>query len=350
MFISVFSVRDSMFTTIDDLLNVWAYDLWVTFSRPYRNEEIEQTSLQIPGVMDAESVGFTTTRRVRDDDSESDSVMLFAMKPGSTLLNPVMVSGRWLLPGDENGVVVTTEFLKLEKDVAVGDDIVLDIKGREHTWQVVGVTQMVWSGAYVNYPHFARVKREAGRANMVWVVTEQHDLAYQTARARQLEQHYERQGLRVSSVAKIAEERVEVETIFAAIVMLLVIMAVLLAVVGGLGLMGTMSINVLERTREIGIMRSIGASNHAILNLVMVEGITIGLMSWLLSGAFALLLSKPLSNLVGMALFQIPLSYVFSVSGVIIWLAMVVLLSALASALPAWNASRLTVRDVLAYE
>ena len=46
MFISVFSVRDSMFTTIDDLLNVWAYDLWVTFSRPYRNEEIEQTSLR----------------------------------------------------------------------------------------------------------------------------------------------------------------------------------------------------------------------------------------------------------------------------------------------------------------
>ena len=51
-----------------------------------------------------------------------------------------------------------------------------------------------------------------------------------------------------------------------------------------------------------------------------------------------------------MALLQSPLAHTFSVQGVWLWLVVVVILSALASFLPARNASRLTVRDVLAYE
>jgi putative ABC transport system permease protein len=82
----------------------------------------------------------------------------------------------------------------------------------------------------------------------------------------------------------------------------------------------------------------------------MVEGIFIGLLSWLLGTGLAIPLSKLLSDAVGLAFVKSPLSYTFSVSGVLIWLVVVVILSALASFLPARSASRLTVREVLAYE
>jgi putative ABC transport system permease protein len=127
-------------------------------------------------------------------------------------------------------------------------------------------------------------------------------------------------------------------------------MAILLAVVGAIGLMGTMSLNVLERTREIGVMRAIGASDGAILKIVIVEGVLIGLMSWLLGTMLALPLSRLLSDSVGVSIFQTPLSYTFSLGGVELWLGLVVILAALASFWPARNASRVTVRDVLAYE
>jgi putative ABC transport system permease protein len=114
--------------------------------------------------------------------------------------------------------------------------------------------------------------------------------------------------------------------------------------------MGTMSINVLERTREIGVMRAIGASDRAVLRIVMVEGVIIGLISWIIGGLVALPASQLLTNTVGRVLLQAAPSYIFSTSGAILWLVTVIVLSVLASFLPARGASRLTVREVLSYQ
>jgi putative ABC transport system permease protein len=114
--------------------------------------------------------------------------------------------------------------------------------------------------------------------------------------------------------------------------------------------MGTMSINVLEQTREIAVMRAIGASNGALRSLVVAEGVLIGVISWIIGAALAIPLSVALSTIVGNAFLRAPLSYAFSLSGAALWLVVVILLAALASILPAWNASRVSVRDALAYE
>ena len=79
-------------------------------------------------------------------------------------------------------------------------------------------------------------------------------------------------------------------------------------------------------------------------------GVLIGVLSWVIGALLALPLSLLLSNAVGVAFIQMPLDFVFSLRGLAIWLGVVVSLAALASFLPAWNAARLTVRDVLAYE
>ena len=127
-------------------------------------------------------------------------------------------------------------------------------------------------------------------------------------------------------------------------------MAALLAVVGGLGLMGTMSINVLERTREIGVLRAIGASSRAVLQIVIVEGVLIGVLSWAFGTLLALPLGKFMSDAIGNAFLRAPLSYVFSWTGALVWLGAVIVLGTIASLLPARSATRLSVREVLAYE
>jgi putative ABC transport system permease protein len=141
-----------------------------------------------------------------------------------------------------------------------------------------------------------------------------------------------------------------ISTVFNVIIAFLLFMALLLGYVGGLGLMGTMSINVLERTREIGVMRAIGASDRAVLRIVLVEGVIIGLISWLIGGLIALPASRALTMAVGTTLLQAAPSYIFSTGGALLWLATVLLLSLVASFFPARGASRLTVREVLSYE
>jgi putative ABC transport system permease protein len=97
-------------------------------------------------------------------------------------------------------------------------------------------------------------------------------------------------------------------------------------------------------------MRAIGASDGAVAQVFIVEGLIIGLLSWFLATLVAVPLSWLLTDAVGSAMIQSPLHYKFSWLGVIVWWIVVVALSFLASLLPARSASRVTVREVLAYE
>jgi putative ABC transport system permease protein len=110
-----------------------------------------------------------------------------------------------------------------------------------------------------------------------------------------------------------------------------------------------MIINVLESTREIGVMRAIGASHVSIYQVFITEGVVVGAMSWFLGALLTYPMSYALVKLLENAM-GIPLSYVFSWSGLALWLAIVTAISAVASLLPAFNASQVSVRDAISYE
>ena len=352
MIISVLSVRESLIRTLDDFFATYSYDVTVFMERPYRITPMKTQALAIPGVVDAESWGNTSGRRVLADRTKTESINILAPPADTKLFQPKIMNGRWLLPEDENAVVIAADLLKTEPDLRLGDDLVLSINRRETSWRIVGIAQVLFAGrqVYANYDYLARVTNQVGRAGSMVVVTRQHDAASRSQVAKELRDRFKQASLNVSVTQTNSDIRSSAEFQFNIIVVLLMVMAVLLAVVGGLGLMGTMSINVLERTREIGVMRAIGASNGAILRIVIVEGVLIGVVSWLIAAVIALPFSKLLSDTVGDTLLKAPPSYIFSTSGALLWLGVVMVLAAVASALPAWNATRVTVRDVLAYE
>ncbi len=85
-----------------------------------------------------------------------------------------------------------------------------------------------------------------------------------------------------------------------------------------------------------------GASDAAVLKIVMFEAVLVGVLSWFFGGLLALPISKALSDEVGVDFQRSPLSYAFSPGGVLLWLAVVFVLSGLASLLPARRASRIS--------
>lgn len=120
--------------------------------------------------------------------------------------------------------------------------------------------------------------------------------------------------------------------------------------VGGLGLMTTMSLNVFERRREMGVMRALGATPRIVWLMVVAEGVVIGALSWAIAGLLAWPISKAIGNLLVRVIFRGGLDFTFEPLGLVIWMVVSISLSALASFLPAWKASRVTVREALAYE
>ena len=353
-FMSVFNVRASLTSTVDDMMKWFDCDVYVTFERPYRAEKAEQLALNVPGVTTTDIMLQLPARRVRPDDTESGMLYLFAptVSDQSLVSSPAIVSGRYLVPEDENAMVVPTAFLVDEPDLRLGGDVVMKIYGKERTFRIVGtfVGTSYLQMFFVNYAYLARITDRVGETDSLLAITGTHDMNSVAAKSRLMEDRLKGAGMRVDTVSTMQTERAEAEVIFDALVLLLLFMAILLALVGGLGLMGAMSINVLERTREIGVLRAIGASNRAVTQVFILEAVGIGVMSWITGAALAIPMTQGLNAAVGAAMMGQPLTYAYSMQGLWLWLAVVFVLSVLASFIPARNAARLTVREVLAYE
>jgi putative ABC transport system permease protein len=355
--ISVFSVRASLLTTLHEFTTYLNYDISMDFDGAHDAQSIERRAMDVPGVVEAESWGGGNARRIRPDGSEGSSFELNAPPAETRLLQPVILEGRWLRPDDEHAIVLDTDVLKNEPDIRVGDEILLKIERRETSWHVVGIARSTLSAtfirigtAYVDFADFTSVGRSLQPNSRLRIKTRQHDAAFQSSVATALQDRYDSSGIRATSIRTTSATREAIRYQFNVLSIFLSIVATLLAIVGALSLMSMMSINVHERAREIGVMRAIGASDGAMLRIFMVEGICIGVLSWPIGAVLALPISKLLSTIVGDEFTGAPLIYTFSLTGALFWLLLVGILAALASFVPAWNAARLSVHEVLSYE
>ncbi len=356
IFIATFNVRNSIASYIERLGRYFLADVNLTLNEPYRLERVRRDLRQVPGVKEVEGWSGALASVIMESGKAGETVQVIAPPADSKLIEPILLEGRWLAPGDQNAIALGELFQETFPGLKVGDRLRLKIGQEESDWLVVGFFQFAGrsSGlfAYTHYEALARETGLLGRAASYRIVAEGDSLSLeeQEALARRIEAHLTDLGYEINDVSaglslqEMTSKGLNILTIF------LLIMSMLLASVGSIGLMGTMSLNVMERTREIGVMRAIGASNRAIVSIVLLEGVLIGLISWLLSCGVALPLSKQLADVMFQIIFDRNAALSITFSGNLIWLGLVVLLSALASVIPAYNASQLTIREVLAYE
>ncbi len=353
IFMSVFSVRASLVQTLDDALAYFSYDVQVELGSTERTSVLTQEALAVPGVEAAEPWRFASAQVVEDSAAEGQSVISFGLPPAAKSVRPTMQEGRWLVPEDGNAIVATANIRDEHPNVQVGDALTLRIDGKDTTWTLVGIAQSPSRRPFLYAPEHAleQATGEVGRAGVLMVIgqpgltTAQQDQLAQAVRTR-----LEAAGVDVAATTTSGEIRETQATLFDVLVVFLSSMAILLGVVGGLGLMGTMTINVVERAREIGVLRAVGASDRAVLTIFLAEGVLIGALSWAIGVIVSLPISRALSDALGLVFADRPLSPAYSFEGALLWAAIVLALAAVASLLPSWRASQLAVRETLAYE
>jgi putative ABC transport system permease protein len=355
VFIGVFNVRASLDNFMDQLMQYFMGDITVNFSQPYTIGRVEQVLEPLPGVSGIEAWGGAGGEIWGENDEVVVNISLIAPPSNTFLLNPDLVAGRWIHPGERDALVVSDSIYEWYPDLHPGDYLKIKIPGnREKAWQVVGVFRFVsMLGdpiAYADFDQVADLVKLPNRSSSFKLVTDTHEVRALGTLSLAIDDYLRDRGFNVSRIVTGESMRKDSTEAINILVIFLLIMALLTAFVGSIGLTGTMGMNVLERTREIGVMRAIGAVDRVVMQSVVVEALIIGLITWVLAIGLSFPISAFLLRIIGEAMMGSKLVLVFTPLGTIIWLGMVIVLSFVASIVPARNAARLTIQEVLAYE
>jgi putative ABC transport system permease protein len=360
IFMMVMSVGESVRYTFEDVLfSMLNFNISLQFEDPERVNKVEEMTLNYPGVKTVEmwNTDGPTIRPAGQEESEDDpSASVFGVPLPTDLYVPQIRAGRWLQPGDTHAVVLN-EILADDVGVGLGDKVTFDhsLKG-ESDWQVVGLLfdPVIEGSAYVPRDVLQKEINSTNEANTIWIQTVQDDAETDAAIARGLREYYDQKKIRVNPQAPFGQDTSSqiVEFIvrqFRMFTVLFGIMAVVIGAVGGVALGGVLTLNVLERRREIGVMRAIGSSSGVIAGLFIGEGLILGWLSWLIALPFSIPAGQLMTGALG-AVLGGSLVYKYNPLGTLYWFLIVSVLSVVASLLPARGATRVSVRESLAYE
>ncbi len=273
-------------------------------------------------------------------DNLLEDLTIIAPPADTPLLKVELLSGRWIQPGDQRALVVAIPIYNLYPDLKPGDMLRLRVAdGRIEDWEVIGVfsfTEMLGSMmAYADYDYFSDLIGAPGEAASYRMITDAHTLQSQKAIAEAIDSHMRSLNLQVQNVEAGLESREQASLSMNIMIAFLMSMALLTAFVGAIGLAGTMGMNVIERTREIGVMRAIGAGDLTIIKSVVIEGALIGLISWACAWVLSYPITAVMLRIISEAMESDPVPLAFTLQGVLWWLGVVLLLSSAASMLPA---------------
>jgi len=352
LFIGVMNVRASLDEEFDNVFGIYYnWEVVLGFGDYYPAQSIETRTLAIPGVEAVESQTSIRVQRIKEDNTSGATFRIIGLSPENAFMNPDIAAGRWLREDDTNALVMTTALLNDMPDIELGDMISVDVNGRTRNFELVGIIPFEWdSAAYGNFNYISALNGTNGLTSSLYVKTIQKDAASQTLMAQTIEDKLKDTGISVASSLTQADIVGANEQQIDFLIYFLLIMAIMAALIGALGLMGMMSLNVMERTREIGVMRSIGATSKAIGAVVVTEGLIIGILSWLIAVPVSVPISMVFNSMLGSIMFSAPLAFLISPTGLTVWLVIVIAIAFISSLMPAYRAMRMSVRETLAYE
>ena len=227
------------------------------------------------------------------DDVESRNLVL-------ETANLNIIAGRQLKIGDQNDIVVSEDYTTSpkfnNKALAVGDKI--EINGQKA--QIVGVFKMTGNP----FTDMSMLMNERPMRDLTGIKEKYGIIAAKIVPGMSLQSVAEnikkdlrryrnvKEGKEDFAVSTPEETAKTFQTVLNIVVAVLVGIAAISLLVGGVGIMNTMYTSVLERRREIGIMKAIGARNRDILSIFLFEAGILGLLGGAIGIALGILFSK----------------------------------------------------------
>lgn len=360
MFLVLMSLTASLNLTLDNEMARSRYSVRLGFAADQSAAKIREIAQSLPATRRMELWRRLPLEMVKNGhvlrQKGSLGTQMLALPAAGEMYRPLIESGRWLRAEDVGqSVLVLSADTAALNGIQAGDWLDVAIGPMRQRWQVIGTYRWLAGNSYSVEPVYAPLET-------LQQLTQQQDsaifalmrapIASLTEEADYLEalkNRFQAAGmpLDVYNTQSRLEQRQFARNQFRPILATLMGLACMIAAVGGIGLTGTLAISVLQRTREIGVLRAIGAPSKALFGLFLSEGLLHGVLAWVLSLPVAYLAAEPLAGQLGRILFGMALDYAFAWQAVVYWLGMVLGLAWLASCWPARSAANLTVRQSL---
>jgi putative ABC transport system permease protein len=319
--------------------------LWTT-GRDLFDARADRTIRATPGVAEAEPALVNTVALA----GEEAFVWGVRHEP---LIRYQMTEGRWFSEREEEAreqVAVIERNIAEIVGVEVGDRITLDSASGVIAVRIVGIARNQQEDGAVLFVPLTTTRKlldlRAG-ASTYWIKTTSRDEALIDRTTTLLEDRLAARGYEIGNEItyilrrdEIAENRVTTSTI--------AVLGLLIVAISMVGLANAITASIIERTREIGVLRCIGARARDVRRIFTTEGVTLAVAGWLLGIPLGYALDRLLVRLVWeIAAVRIPV--VFPPWNIAIALAGTVLLAVLVLLLPVRRAVRFRPGDALRY-
>lgn len=341
------NLRGAVVASTDQLFEGQRFDTSLRLADPQPVDALQTTARAVAGVVGVEA--WRVQHAMLADGGEGLS--LVGIPEDSPLLKPTLAEGRWLAAGDDRVLVISRAMARRHPTWRVGGSLALRSGGSVQTWTLAG---LIDTGPQpVAYARRAVLQAQAGDAlagTLVVAFEGGASEATQLDGIARLRTALADAGMPVASSQRVAEGRAAYEDHLLLVVQFLGSMGWLMLAVGATSLASTMGLAVMERRRELGVMRAIGARDGITMAMVQAEGLVVTVLAWLAALPLSVPMSLLLAEAFGRVMFPLPAPWWPDPAAAGRWLLMMMPVSVLACAWPAWRAARTPVAASLAYD
>lgn len=331
LFMSAQHTMVSWERTIDQAFEARAYDLDMRFTGPYAEGKIRDAIAHQPGIGRIEIWKHARGSLVLPDGRLAETMWVSSPPLPTKVVSFDVLEGRWLEPSDTHALVLTPASKKYLPGVEVGSIVQLEIREARTNWTVVGLVKEL-AGPTSAYAARAGIDEGVPYASLgARILASDRTEAGITELAGNLEKAASEEGVTVSGMTRTTELRESLDNHVKIVLFLLFLVAGVVALVGGLGLAAVMSVAVIERRREYGILRALGATSHDVRGLVALEGALVAAASWILAVPLSIPAAAIISSASGRVFLQYPLDMRISPIAIGSWLVLALVVGIVAS-------------------
>ncbi|MDT4290896.1 FtsX-like permease family protein [Methylomonas sp. MO1] len=362
MFLVLTSLIASLNLTLDREMARSRYAVRLGFTQDQSEQTIRDIAAAVAGTGQIEFWQRSSLQIAKEGQAlqqkGSLGLQLLALPKNSSMYQPLIESGRWLQTGDagQRVLVLSADTAELN-GIRAGDMLDVALGADHERWQVIGIYRWLAGNSYTVEPAYApletlrQITQNRELASFALLNTPVADLHQEADYLRNLQQQFQEHGIQLDVYTTLAklEQRQFTRNQFKPVLNTLLGLACMIAAVGGIGLSGTLAISVLQRIREIGVLRAIGAPSQKVFRMFLLEGLLHGGIAWLLSIPLAYLAAEPLAKTLGRTMLGIQLDFRFDLWAILYWLLIVLTVAWIAAFWPARKATRLSIRECLGH-